>query len=297
MTTGRHKAESSSFLRTFFIGLVLILSGILIGVLTARLLPLSSTQNLPPSTSMPTTYEECLEDPGSRVQESYPATCITAAGVSFIQPIPTASISADPTINWVTYTNSGKAFSFKYPESWSQEGSSTSGRIVVGPALSGMKTYSLTVETLTNPKKLTAQDYVAKLINDTKGKPGELVFDSQENITFAGQPGIKLNNVFAFDQSLEKIYITYNNFLYLIDYPTKTENPNLLDPIQNYDVVQLILTTFNFLNSPSSAGYKCPANGWVDCMPVMDEAKKKACSPEAMNWYKNNCPNFQGGAL
>lgn len=48
---------------------------------------------------------------------------------------------------------------------------------------------------------------------------------------------------------------------------------------------------------PDGLVYKCPVNGWVDCQPVMDEAKKKACSSEAMAWYKTNCPNFQGGAL
>jgi hypothetical protein len=50
-------------------------------------------------------------------------------------------------------------------------------------------------------------------------------------------------------------------------------------------------------STPPAASYACPVNGWVDCMPIMDEAKKKACSPEAMTWYKANCPNFKGGAL
>lgn len=43
--------------------------------------------------------------------------------------------------------------------------------------------------------------------------------------------------------------------------------------------------------------YKCPENGLVNCMPILDEARQKACSPQAMEWYKTNCPNFQGGAL
>lgn len=42
------------------------------------------------------TYEECVKASGSRVQESYPATCITKNGVSFVQPI--ASIIASPTV-------------------------------------------------------------------------------------------------------------------------------------------------------------------------------------------------------
>ncbi len=41
--------------------------------------------------------------------------------------------------------------------------------------------------------------------------------------------------------------------------------------------------------------FSCPDNGWVDCMPGPDI--KPECSTEAMMWYKNNCPNFQGAAL
>jgi len=47
----------------------------------------------------------------------------------------------------------------------------------------------------------------------------------------------------------------------------------------------------------TTTNYTCPENGWVDCMPTLDTAKTKACSIEAMNWYKTNCPNFQGAAL
>ena len=47
----------------------------------------------------------------------------------------------------------------------------------------------------------------------------------------------------------------------------------------------------------SATLYMCPPTGYVDCMPVLDVVKKKACSPEAFTWYKANCPNFKGGAL
>lgn len=48
--------------------------------------------------------------------------------------------------------------------------------------------------------------------------------------------------------------------------------------------------------STVSASYTCPSNGWVDCMPGPGPIKKE-CTPTAMDWYKANCPNFQGGAL
>ena len=42
--------------------------------------------------------------------------------------------------------------------------------------------------------------------------------------------------------------------------------------------------------------YQCPKTGWIDCMPILTEEKKKFCLPEAINWYKKNCPNFKGKA-
>ncbi len=37
--------------------------------------------------SNPKTYAECLESKGSTVQESYPAVCVTRAGIKFVQPL------------------------------------------------------------------------------------------------------------------------------------------------------------------------------------------------------------------
>lgn len=43
------------------------------------------------------------------------------------------------------------------------------------------------------------------------------------------------------------------------------------------------------------AKYVCPANGYVDCMPGPGGVKYE-CTPEAMDWYTKNCPDFKGGA-
>ena len=50
--------------------------------------------------------------------------------------------------------------------------------------------------------------------------------------------------------------------------------------------------------SPNQKGTKfvCPQSGWVDCMPILSEEGKKACSQEAVAWYKANCPDFKGVA-
>ena len=45
----------------------------------------------------------------------------------------------------------------------------------------------------------------------------------------------------------------------------------------------------------SSANFVCPPNGWVDCMPTTDGARDE-CSARVIDWYEQNCPNFQGVA-
>ncbi len=66
------------------------------------------------------------------------------------------------------------------------------------------------------------------------------------------------------------------------------------------DEFKLILEKIDIIQSKeesSTLSYKCPESGWVGCMPVLSDEGKKACSSEAMAWYKSNCPNFQGGAM
>ncbi len=46
--------------------------------------------------------------------------------------------------------------------------------------------------------------------------------------------------------------------------------------------------------------YRCPATGWVDCMPGVSnpgESKRGSnCSQEYLSWAKANCPDFKGAA-
>jgi hypothetical protein len=80
--------------------------------------------------------------------------------------------------------------------------------------------------------------------------------------------------------------------------PTQTPTPSV---IITATVTPTATPTLSPSASPAASSsaslYTCPASGYVDCMPVLTEAKKKACAPEAMTWYKANCPTFKGGAL
>ena len=48
--------------------------------------------------------------------------------------------------------------------------------------------------------------------------------------------------------------------------------------------------------TPTPPKYTCPETPWVGCMPILDEEAARNCTPEALNWFTNNCPGFQGAA-
>lgn len=72
--------NSTSTFPVFFTVLVSIL------LVTTGLLVYQNRQ-LRQQLNAPTTYAECLKTPGSVLQESYPATCVTTNGLRFTQPL------------------------------------------------------------------------------------------------------------------------------------------------------------------------------------------------------------------
>jgi hypothetical protein len=58
-------------------------------------------------------------------------------------------------------------------------------------------------------------------------------------------------------------------------------------------IIDQILSTFKFTPSPVS-GYVCPTNSYVDCTSGPNSGVKYECTPQALNWFKANCPNFKG---
>jgi len=96
-------------------GLFVLALGIAVGLFSAKFLS-GQFPNQPVINS----YADCLVAKGSIVQESYPATCVTATGRRFTQPIssPTPESvkpTADPTADWKTYNNTEYNYSLKYP--------------------------------------------------------------------------------------------------------------------------------------------------------------------------------------
>jgi hypothetical protein len=198
-------------------------------------------------------------------------------------PVPkaTPSPTVSPTTGWKTFISSD--LTFQYPSDWTVNGnliatSSPKIKLVVVP-----KSSTLINDCMQQVGAMTLPDYIVKkFIRITAGEacatgdatPRELWVVPTE---IAKTPGI--------------------SFSY-----------SATEATQAGQLFTQLLTTFKFLKgeaspsatptaSPSAVNYKCSSGEYVDCMPVLTPEKQAACTPEAMAWYKVNCPNFKGAAM
>jgi len=168
-------------------------------------------------------------------------------------PTPEATATPDPTANWETYTNEKYGFSLKYPTGWTfaerkdANNNSTGAFLFTSPATSekiGAYTLTINVEDTTES---SIEDYVNSLISQNPVRqPGQLKFDERTQLSIDEQPAIKLSNVFAYDQAVDKIFILYNQKLFSISYPVGEENLNIYQAVENNKIAIQILSTFQF---------------------------------------------------
>lgn len=211
-------------------------------------------------------------------------------------PSPTPTVTTDITTNWKTFTNNTYGFELKSPnELISPNPEDSSGSVTVNGKT--YQTIQLTnnitpaikiIENWTNTSVEPYSPNISPQTSSINGVTWSVFYDPQ-----GGEPRCDSTSFETLTQDKKNtIFVSYMD-----------ENHCPGDPQKKSSVLFLnqILSTFTFLNQPTpttaSTTYTCPANGYVDCMPVMDTVKQKACAPEAMTWYKANCPNFKGGAL
>jgi hypothetical protein len=192
-------------------------------------------------------------------------------------PIPTTS----PTANWKTYVSSD--MTFQYPPDWTIDGNLIATKSPKITLTVVPKNATLTNECMQQVGAMTMTEYVVKkFIRITTGEACATGDANPRDIwvvptSTATSPGL--------------------SFLY-----------SATEASRAGQLFTQILSTFKFLHgeaspsstptaSPSAAVYKCPPGEYVDCMPVLTPEKQAACTPEAMAWYKLNCPNFKGGAM
>lgn len=219
-----------------------------------------------------------------------------------VESPPVSTPSAIPA-DWKTYTNKAYGFEVKYPPTWfikQSEGNQIElsnfdqNLSYVGETNNGIFTVSINDNDL---KGLTAKEWLDKETESCKPgcapTPPKLI----KEFNISGLQGIETNYPLPgpFGNNGINYFIVNNNKLFSLrmgyGFFDTEEDESKIKTIFNQ-----ILSTFKFTNTTNS-DYTCPANGWQDCMPILSESEKKACSQEAMAWYKANCPNFQGGAL
>lgn len=180
-----------------------------------------------------------------------------------ISPTPqTTPTPLNPEVNWQIFTDKSNRFSFQFPSNIKlDESKGTLSLIIDG--------HNVQI----NPDG--PHQWGESMSKDQVDKIYMKIFQYPDN------PNLKM-----YPDAAVLFYIEFDS----IEEKNKSKKTT--------DILDQILSTFKFLDTEkTTTTYTCPANGWQNCMPILSEEGKKACSEEAMAWYKDNCPNFQGGAL
>ncbi len=208
---------------------------------------------------------------------------------------PTSSPTPKPlsTDNWKTFVYEN--ITFKYPPDWEDP--------ISNPAPTGSIVSGGTLKFGAEIKK--GQEYALIILSGVNfGKTSEEV---ENFFNMIANTGGKRRTINGYQAVVVPSSINLNE---------KTETiTSFIAPSIGYDgvVIELIflkgdekaepifeqiLSTFKFIdkvNPTQPVKYECPEGGWVDCMPVPGKQMDR-CTKEAIKWYEENCPNFQGVA-
>lgn len=191
------------------------------------------------------------------------------------QPTSTPTSISDETANWKTYGS--EDYSISYPSDWSIEKSAYTDDIRIQDR---KKTSKINFIGCQDPSYYALGEGDLEIVSDNlQLRLGNRDYTAKEYM-FNG-------NSRVIDFRLETAKVCRIMISQLIEQDPSWE--------ETRDIVFKILSTFKFLDEDSQS-YTCPKNGWVNCMPILTEEGEKACTREAVNWYRVNCPNFQGVA-
>ena len=278
--------------RIILIGLVLVLCGVLLGILASKYFPFFVSKPI-----VELGHEQPVVVP-TTISPINPSAILISPKIE-IAPTATSSTLVNLRWNLVTIKSPVSFFSsyrLHYPITWAVKESRTT---------KGANDSGSSVLTMTKGK---TSFKIIQSVGDAAGclYPGDADKDgmyqryqsSREIIKpnflwrwgqVVGEEGKSLYYVCELKSSGTFVASTVIGYISLSD--------SAIDD-QTLEEFNYILEKIEIINNTSPISvYQCPTSGWVDCQPVLDDAKTKACSTEAMAWYKTNCPNFQGEAL
>lgn len=214
-----------------------------------------------------------------------------------VSPTPTP---IDETANWKIYSNDKLKLSLKYPPNWtlSEYANKDSEKIYrvfdLKPQDEEDKKIHSTINFryYENPEELSIEDFEEKLGDNIEGV-GNCGIYLPNDVMVKNSNGV--NGYFrekGICEPLEAKFYTWVNkdkLFQLIDFRWFNSPED--------KVISDIFKSVKFLDQRSEQKYTCPENGWENCMPILSPEAQIQCSKEAMQWKKENCPNFQGGAL
>ena len=239
--------------------------------------------------------------------------------------------TVDPTSSWKTYTNDKFKFSIKYPLDWRvlsqniKNDNWTSATFFQayspGTILQEREPFIEMVFSVNalKPEVYSIDKQTISYSKDFGGEPSEI--EAYKIGTFQGKAISVKGSVGNIDR--RAVFIEKDNLIYHIDLLWKSGQqgfettmdqilstfkfttvkctgvcPQLMPPAPNFCTNGTIISgganECGCQLGPTCESFTCPANGWANCMPMLSEEGKRACSVEAMAWYKANCPNFQG---
>ncbi len=137
------------------------------------------------------------------------------------------------------YTHSNPSFSFDYPKGWQIDETDSSILVYVEAAPQGQR-YQITIIINENPDLLSAQEFAMQQMMELN-HPATV---SIGEVGVGNSVGYGLTNVFASDETDEKLYVRLDDMMLVISYPTAFGNESVYNPEQNYQVARDIVRSF-----------------------------------------------------
>lgn len=220
---------------------------------------------------------------GDPPKTPYPAPVMTSAPVNIA--------------TWKVYISPGYGFSLKYPKDWDklETGKGKYIRFFQGtfkPDSPLPQTY-ISIQVNPNNTRQQLKDWlVTQNVLPAQNNPGIQI--QEKAIAIGSISGIMVTTPTRGSQ--DTVYLPVGSNILQATYMYVGEDQNEYDNLFK-TFSQVISTLQPLAVDAKKQSYVCPQNGWVNCMPILSPEGEKQCSGEAVEWYKANCPNFQGVAL